>query len=138
MSDWTPSGAQADAFTNRGGSDNADHVSATDAEPTSAPAEGEDNAAFVAKVKEAGWIDNVPIDYSVLNGTDGNFAEWHAKSDVYEWKEEYGEVGPDHERLEKALFGGEYRMKKGTHIANLQFAVVVDGPVQYKPARSVS
>jgi hypothetical protein len=32
---------------------------------------------------------------------------------VYEWKEEYGDIGPRFEALEKELFGSEFHVRTG-------------------------
>ena len=34
--------------------------------------------------------------------------DWANKAAIYEWKEEYGEIGPRFEALEKQLFGADH------------------------------
>lgn len=141
MADWSaPIASLGDATADNNGEHHEIANSTTEHDTSGAapPAEAEDNAMFETQVKEAGWGSKVPIDYDILKQAGGDYAQWHAVSGVYEWKEEFGEVGPEVPQLEVQLYGGEHRMRQGTHIANLQFEVNVDGPNQYKPARSVS
>ena len=39
--------------------------------------------------------------------------DWANKAAIYEWKEEYGEIGPRFEALEKQLFGNDFHVRSG-------------------------
>lgn len=39
--------------------------------------------------------------------------EWASNATVYEWEDEYGDIGPRFEPLEKQLFGDENHVKTG-------------------------
>lgn len=47
---------------------------------------------------------------------DGEFPEWAANALKYEWKDEYGDVGPANEELEEMLFRSEYINRTGLKI----------------------
>lgn len=47
---------------------------------------------------------------------DEEFPEWAAKAAKYEWKDEYGEVGPQNEELERMLFRSEFISRTGLKI----------------------
>lgn len=47
------------------------------------------------------------------NGEGENGANWGHNAAKYEWQEEFGEVGPKNEDLEKVLFGSEHQTRKG-------------------------
>lgn len=38
---------------------------------------------------------------------------WASNAPIYEWDEEYGDVGPSVEKLEQLLFQGEFTMRTG-------------------------
>ena len=38
---------------------------------------------------------------------------WASNSAIYEWNDDFGDVGPEYPDLEKQLFGGEFRMRTG-------------------------
>lgn len=111
--------------------DNTNHVDAELATITSAFTL-EERAAFKEHAKEAGWIDTVPANYNHHQDSDG------AQYAVYEWAEEYGEVGPRVPELEEQLFGGEFRMRQGQHTQALELPTTVEGPMKVSPIRSVS
>lgn len=52
------------------------------------------------------------ISSSFLEGGLGG-GDWANKAPVYEWKDEYGDVGPRFEDLEKQLFGYENHVRQG-------------------------
>lgn len=57
------------------------------------------------------WNDPTPFDYENL--TKPESAEWAGNAARYEWKDEYGDVGPANEELERQLFEVEYRSTAG-------------------------
>ena len=65
-------------------------------------------------------------------------AAYAASSAVYEWDDEYGDVGPEVPQLEEQLFNNAFRLRQGKHMANLQLEVTVEGPNKIHPVRSVS
>ena len=96
-------------------------------------------AALKDRAKDAGWVDTIPVDYNIqqTNRDDGQ-GHYLAHSAVYEWADDYGDVGPEVPALEEQLFGGDFRVRQGDHMSNLQFQVSVEGPEKLQPARSVS
>lgn len=120
-----------------GDSDNgSDHNGSND--KTGAISEAE-TAALKERVKNAGWVDTVPVDYNVQQSSrDDELANYLTHSAVYEWCDDYGDVGPEIPILEDQLYGGDFRVRQGNHMNNLQFEVTVEGPDRLQPARSVS
>ena len=91
------------------------------------------------RAKDAGWVETVPVDYNVQQTTrEDDYAHYLRNSAVYEWDDEYGDVGPEIPELEQDLFGGDFRVRQGQHMDKLQFEVTVEGPDKLQPARSVS
>ena len=98
-----------------------------------------ERAEHRARARDAGWVETVPVDYNVQQTTrDDEHAHYLQNSAVYEWDDEYGDVGLEIPELEQDLFGGDFRVRQGTHMTNLQFEVTVEGPDKLQPARSVS
>lgn len=127
------------------GSHNGDstHPTATDAALDMTSVNGAINeveaSAMRDRAKEAGWVDTIPVDYNVQQtGRTDEYANYLANSAVYEWSDEYGEVGPEIPELEKQLFGGDFRVRQGEHMNNLQFEVAIEGPEKLQPARDVN
>lgn len=52
------------------------------------------------------WVEPQKIDYSALNG-DGSQAVQHfdGSAPIYQWNDDFGDVGPKFEALELELFG---------------------------------
>ena len=82
------------------------------------------------RVKEANWGDRQEYDYAKYTAgprektgsvpSDQPQAEtltWAANAAKYEWLDDYGDVGPKHEELEKMLFGGEHKMVQGNEFS---------------------
>lgn len=91
------------------------------------------------RARDAGWVETVPVDYNVQQSSrDDDLAHYLKNSAVYEWDDEYGDVGPEVPILEQDLFGGDFRVRQGQHMDKLQFEVTVEGPDRLQPARSVS
>ena len=80
-----------------------------------------------------GWVKPARYDYEVYNNhvfateqeTTGEAntvtpglpsAQWAATAERYEWLEEYGDVAPRNESLEKILFQNEFRTRLGPSI----------------------
>jgi ATP-dependent RNA helicase DDX3X len=45
------------------------------------------------------------------------FGDWSSNAAVYEWQEEFGDVGPAFPELEKQLFGSEFHVKAGINFS---------------------
>ncbi|KAI7337247.1 hypothetical protein KC315_g2419 [Hortaea werneckii] len=52
------------------------------------------------------WTETTAFDYVEFQRQGGNNTDWYGTAQVYEWKDEYGDVGPAIPRLDVALFGG--------------------------------
>ena len=82
------------------------------------------NAEFVQRSRDAGWVEPVKYDYEAYNANTKESRDalepthelptWAANATKYEWSDEYGDVGPAHEELEKMLFGKDLRVTEGT------------------------
>ena len=81
------------------------------------------NAESVQRSREAGWVEPEKYDYNSYNAKPNEprdpldpaleLPTWAANATKYEWKDEYGDVGPAHPELEKMLFGKELRVTEG-------------------------
>ncbi|TKA52778.1 hypothetical protein B0A55_12521, partial [Friedmanniomyces simplex] len=85
---------------------------------------------YLAKARGAGWTEKTAFDYAQYNREGGDSHNWAGAAKKYEWKEEYGDVGPEIEELEKMLYGGEFQMHKGDRYDNLEIKVTVEGEQQ--------
>lgn len=61
--------------------------------------------------REAGWSEPVPFHYE--NFTNKDSTDWASTAARYEWKDEYGDIGPRNEELETQLFGEDYKCRVG-------------------------
>lgn len=101
-------------------------------EKPAAPGPPKDQEAFEA-ARQKGWVAPTAYDYSsnkntapaVATGIDGDAAaaaaegfapQWAHQAEKYEWKEEYGDVGPRVPALEQQLFESELIMRKGINM----------------------
>ena len=80
----------------------------------------EENEANAAKARERGWTAPQGYDYASYNAApvrgQEDLTEWGHKAAKYEWKDDFGDVGPAVEELEKQLFRSELRMRQGTKL----------------------
>jgi len=98
-------------------------------------------AENVAKAREAGWNDPVPFNYETVQGGqtevddthDG--AEWLSDAAIYQWDDDFGDVGHKNPELEKMLFEGPDRMRAGHQIKALKFEIEISGPEKLSPVR---
>jgi hypothetical protein len=98
-----------------------------------------DETAFKDKAQEAGWVGTVPVNYNLQQSSrEDELTAYAASSAVYEWDDEYGDVGPEIPQLEEQLYNNAFRLRQGKHMANLQLEVTVEGPDKIHPVRSVS
>ena len=59
----------------------------------------------------AGWAEPIPFSYD--NYQNKEFTDWAGMGARYEWNDEYGDVGPRNEELEKQLFNLEFMSRAG-------------------------
>ena len=78
------------------------------------------NEEAFALARDKGWVEPQGFDYETYNAsgraTADNEAlqtEWGHNAAKYEWKEEYGEVGPAVPELEQQLFRSEFLNRRG-------------------------
>ncbi|EFY97090.1 DEAD-like helicases superfamily protein [Metarhizium robertsii] len=86
------------------------------------------------------WVEPQKIDYSALNG-DGSQAVEHfdGSAPIYQWNDDFGDVGPKFEALELELFGDpETRHDRaGLDFSKIeQISVEQEGPVRIQPLRT--
>jgi len=73
-----------------------------------------------ALARDKGWAEPQEFDYDAYNafgkgtGTDQVVkGDWSHNAEKYEWKEEYGDVGPPSAELEAQLFRSEFINRQG-------------------------
>jgi ATP-dependent RNA helicase DDX3X len=73
---------------------------------------GEGNDDFVAPGESASG-------FQETSGAVGGLqqGDWSSNAAVYEWNDEYGEVGPAFPELEKQLFGSDLHVKQGINFS---------------------
>lgn len=75
------------------------------------------NVEAVALAREKGWVEPQSYDYSVYTAEkpaeDGDAPVWASAAAKYEWSDEYGDIGPPNEELEKMLFHSEFISRAG-------------------------
>ncbi|OKL62814.1 hypothetical protein UA08_01877 [Talaromyces atroroseus] len=103
-------------------------------------------AATLARDK--GWVEPEKYDYTRYAGqttetpANGhnvpvNTIPWASDARKYEWKEEYGDVGPKDEELEKMLFRSEFINRAGVKFENISsIKVVVEATTKVAPIAS--
>ena len=85
---------------------------------------GPTSSAHIKEAREKGWAEPPKYDYEMLQraskpteeNVDANVPEWAANAIKYEWKEDYGDLGPEHPQLEEILFRDAHKMKRGNEI----------------------
>ena len=89
------------------------------------------NDAAKERVKEANWSTPEGFDYEKYNAgprdkaapasdfvqPEGEASSWAANAAKYEWKDDYGDVGPADDDLQKMLFGDEHKMEQGDNFS---------------------
>lgn len=90
-------------------------------------------AQNLALLREKGWNNPIPFNYEIVgsgampNDERKGDESWLGNAAVYEWDDEYGEVGPKNEHLELQLYHGEEIMRAGNRILALSFEVDAKG-----------
>ncbi|KAJ6280525.1 hypothetical protein J3E71DRAFT_179577 [Bipolaris maydis] len=99
-------------------------------------------AKDLARAKEAGWTNPIPFRYdTVVGGTPAadetrDTVPWLSDAAVYQWDDDFGDVGEPNPELEKMLFQDEYLQRAGSAISALSFEVTVQGPNKINPVRN--
>lgn len=148
MADWETSasndgGAAAASFAETNGfHDSTGHTNGDtateplDMTPLAGALTDAEIAAHKARAKEAGWVDTIPVNYN--QSTNRDDTSYRAESAVYEWDDDYGDVGPEVPELEEQLYHGQFRLRQGDYMSNLDDKeVTVEGPDKLQPCRSV-
>ncbi|KAL2867035.1 DEAD/DEAH box helicase [Aspergillus lucknowensis] len=104
-------------------------------------------ASTIARAK--GWVEPETYDYNKYTTApplekpteeseiEEPVPEWAAKAAKYEWKDEYGDVGPENPKLEEMLFRNEYINRTGLKIGNLQnIEVIAESHERPSPIKS--
>jgi ATP-dependent RNA helicase DDX3X len=65
--------------------------------------------------RDKGWTDPVPFEYAEL-ADNKNHLDWAGVAVRYEWKDEYGDVGPAVPELEDQLFHGDLIIRPGAKL----------------------
>ncbi|KAM5442562.1 putative RNA helicase [Microsporum ferrugineum] len=99
---------------------------------------GEESAAMA---REKGWVVPQRYNYEAYNALNKDMVAdalpWASNSANYEWKEEYGDVGPPNEELEQMLFKDEYIPRVGKLLENLrQIKVTAETTERPDPIKS--
>ncbi|KAK2760494.1 hypothetical protein FQN53_007874 [Emmonsiellopsis sp. PD_33] len=102
------------------------------------------NAEAAALAREKGWSEPQQYDYEAYNappkpveGVIVGDVEWASNAAKYEWKEEYGDVGPKNEELEQMLFRSEFLNRAGTKFDHLrEIKVTAETTAQPDPVKN--
>jgi ATP-dependent RNA helicase DDX3X len=101
----------------------------------------EDMEVFRQRARDHKWAEPQAYNYAVATANMGENTEnipWFSNARKYEWKDEYGDVAPRDEELERELFHNTYITSQGDRMENLtKFTVSVSGPVVVEPVREV-
>ncbi|KAK1144779.1 hypothetical protein N8T08_004790 [Aspergillus melleus] len=102
----------------------------------------------VTAAQEKGWSKPESYDYTKYGGNlpplhkpseeepQLDLPEWAANAAKYEWKDEYGDVGPKSPELEEMLFRSEYINRAGLKLGNLQnIDVIAESHERPKPVK---
>ena len=78
---------------------------------------GNRNEEAYATARDKGWVEPQSFDYESHNApikaSGANEGDWNHHAAKYEWKEDYGEVGPAIPELEHQLFRSEFINRQG-------------------------
>jgi ATP-dependent RNA helicase DDX3X len=95
----------------------------------------------IARARQFLFPEQVPFDYATANvsANEALGLSWFSNAKVYEWTDDYGDVGPADPDLEKELFHSQFHSEQGSQMSNLTyFDVQVEGAAEIKPIRQVS
>lgn len=86
----------------------------------------------------------MPFNYVPVNGGEAtgaaplDVAKWQSDAAVYQWDDDFGDVGEPNPLLEKELFEDVDLQRAGTAIKALSYDVTTEGPEKVQPVRDVS
>ncbi|KAL1611307.1 hypothetical protein SLS59_000025 [Nothophoma quercina] len=106
-----------------------------------AAARKEQLAQDLARAKDAGWNNPIPFNYETVTGGEApkdetrDNAAWLSDAVIYQWDDEFGDVGEPNPELEKMLFHDENLQRAGGSIKALTYEVTVEGPEKILPVR---
>jgi ATP-dependent RNA helicase DDX3X len=102
-------------------------------------------AEDLKRAKDAGWNDPTPFKYEaaapegeVEQPDNRDSAPWLSDAAVYQWDDDFGEVGESQPELEKMLFADDNIQRRGGSFNALSFEVNLEGPVKVQPVREAS
>lgn len=98
-----------------------------------------DQETMIKRAREQGWTETTAFDYEAFTRQGGANADWYAAAGVYEWQDEYGEVGPEVPDLERLLFGRELRQDEGRYRDEFErMEIAIEGPEKIAPISTVT
>ncbi|WEW57452.1 ATP-binding RNA helicase [Emydomyces testavorans] len=107
---------------------------------------GNMNVEAAALAREKGWAEPQRYDYAAYTASyqpgedpspDSNAPAWASTAAKYEWKDDYGDVGPRNEELEQVLFRDEYINRAGNLFESLrEIKVTAETTHQPEPIKS--
>ncbi|KAH6620439.1 P-loop containing nucleoside triphosphate hydrolase protein [Boeremia exigua] len=95
----------------------------------------------LARAKDAGWNNPIPFNYETVQGGEAEkddtraTAEWLSDAAIYQWDDDFGDVGEPNPELEKVLFEDDHLQRAGGAIKALSYEVNVEGPEKIQPVR---
>lgn len=93
----------------------------------------------IVKAKEHGWTQPLPYNYAAADAVaTQQEPHWLSDAAVYEWDDEFGDVGPVNPELERELFNSDHLMRAGGAIQALSFEVTAEGATRVSPIKEVS
>ncbi|KAL1973839.1 hypothetical protein VTN31DRAFT_5399 [Thermomyces dupontii] len=107
-------------------------------EVTNAGTTGRTNAETAALIREKGWAAPEQYDYARYSAPNAiKHPEWASNAAKYEWKDEYGDVGPADPELEEMLFRNDLINRPGLKLDTLRgIKVTAESIEQPKPIKS--
>ncbi|KAJ5555042.1 DEAD/DEAH box RNA helicase [Penicillium sp. DV-2018c] len=89
---------------------------------------GPDTDALIEVARNKGWTERVPYAYAEL-ANNKDHRDWASVAVRYEWKDDYGDVGPAVPELEEQLFRSDYISRAGDKIDELNsYKVNIESP----------
>jgi ATP-dependent RNA helicase DDX3X len=73
---------------------------------------GPNTDAVLQVARDKGWTERVPYAYAELSN-DKDHRDWAGVAVRYEWKDEYGDIGPAVPELEEQLFRSDLMSRAG-------------------------
>lgn len=101
------------------------------------------NADSIRASTDAHRNNPIPFNYETVAGGEPEpdevqpEARWLSDAAVYQWDDEFGDVGEPNPELEKVLFDDEHLQRAGRAIKALSYEVTVEGPEKVLPVRDV-